>query len=352
MKNLVVTKIRNFAKIQIGTESQITVGVLISLNDGIVSYHNTNYNEETYLLALLDLLNGYAFKKIIFVVAGTLQRYNLIATDKITPEKAILEMKYRENEWIKKYKEIVHLYFPSKKIEFISWDYYINDTDFETRKKIFETDCKLNINLKNALKNSITKFINRRHEKLSLSNQETEQYFKLVENYFCEEVPVIVDVLMCGAVDFILYPGDIPEIIQQRYEMLANKKNSPWCNIALSKRPPEHFAKFPIAKYQGVSCGRKKLNSYIISYLERQGVLSEREFLESGIHQNKSISLYCQSISNTLIVLNDFKKNTQENILNLPQADEFLSKITNFISITKQFQKKLETLEIAEEKIN
>jgi tRNA-dependent cyclodipeptide synthase len=170
------------------------------------------------LAALISLLNQKKFAKVYFLVADSLQAYNLLIAGITTSEEAARQQAASEGDkWLEKQDDTLKtLTVP---YEILRWEGFRQDRRFQDKLKLLEqkliSDTAEDVLLKTKVDQAAGQYLSTRlkkedHKKLTFN---LDTFIKYSRSYILEEMAVIL-LWDKQQFNFIVYPKSIPEPVK------------------------------------------------------------------------------------------------------------------------------------------
>ncbi len=273
------------------------IGLLISLNWKLVekeswqgqeigipiTIHHRVFSHEAYIRAVCDLLSAHNFDSVEFIVAGTLQRYNLVTLnnqsidDPVAMGLATQKLSRLEKEYIKKYEKIAREFLLNKKVKFVTWEMIIRQNDFLKKEQDFRKIRQENSIIKDEFEQEALSFSKRQGKLLSKITPPLAAYLD-------EEVTALVEVLLKGRLDYLVYSNSfkiISELLKLKsdgygqffHTQICYKTKNQIAESYLSRRKNQKLGLSPMKYSWGIECGRQ----VIITALQKLLFLESRK---------------------------------------------------------------------------
>jgi len=294
----------------------------------LISVGKKEHEGENFAAAV-DMADSVGFKKILIVVADTLQAYSIKGIKNINLESAILEAKNAGDAWIEKHKRF---YENNKKFNLMRWD------ELKEHKSYFKYYNEL-IQIYKDKENPVTKSINEsakdivgRYNKYIKETKQRKKFEECSTLYLLEELPILTKIFNSLGVSFIIYPSNQPKAFSEMSVDSNGYKPIKWCRFTLKERSFENLKNTILSKNNGFSCGRDKIIA----------ILKERNFYISTSpyalwNQSKAANEETSnSVSSNIIIYQVLEKQEEAlfsslKLLKESEKNSYLSKLRHNI---------------------
>lgn len=177
--------------------------------------------EEKWVSRFARFIEEIGFKRVLIVVADSLQRFNIEVDENLSEEDAFQESVRRGAEWIKRNKA----YFNKVKkfCKFIRWEELKKDKDYFSSLEKIKEICSDNGFLREPLLETIQEYL-KRSARLATLNQELATRKSC--DYLIEECEIFRRMLINKKVSVILYPAKPSPLVNGILQYINMESNS------------------------------------------------------------------------------------------------------------------------------
>ncbi len=191
-------------------------------------------HEGERLRAVIQLINKN-FKSCDIAVCDVLQRHSMQITKDIDEEQAYKECLSEGRKWLERNQE----YIKELQIEhnILTWEEFLLRKDFQTHIKDILDEYSNNINFKDAMQNSINDYVSRLDKRVKALD--TQKAIDCCFNYLAEESAIIMKMWQERAYDYIVYPGNIPKVLEaarDKFVVFENIDLLKWVTVYVRSR--------------------------------------------------------------------------------------------------------------------
>ena len=178
------------------------------------------YHESDKLLATIHLINKLPIKECVIAVCDSLQKYNIMDCKDFGSSHS--QSLIFGDMWIKRNEHIIKML--TKPNQIIRWDHWLKHKQYPKCKSNIENEYQANHLYKQAVDETIYKFIKRS----SAKNQKLIQpilYSRCLE-YLLEECAIVMNLWAEDGYDYIIYPQFMTSAMDKTREIFVANTHS------------------------------------------------------------------------------------------------------------------------------